>query len=52
MSENRIAASIAAQAHEIAGLRPHFTIFGQVTPGLTHDPDGRALDRLAQQRAQ
>jgi hypothetical protein len=41
-----------AQVHEAAGLRARREVFGQVTTCLAHDPDRRAVDRLAAERPQ
>ena len=40
---------VAAQAHEVARLRPRLAVLGQVAARLAHDPDGRAVRGLAPQ---
>jgi hypothetical protein len=50
-------ASLTATCERGAGVRrrglvSHCTVFGQVTPGLAHHPDGGLVHGLAQQGAQ
>ena len=41
-----------AEGNEIAGPRPHLAVFGQVAPGLAHEPHRRRPDLLSGQGAQ
>src|SRR5690606_13455529 len=43
---------VAAKLEEAAGAGTGLVVFGQVAPGLTHDPYGRIRRGLAQKRAQ
>ena len=41
-----------AELQEAAGARARRAVLRQIAAGLTHHPDGRAVDGLSQQRAQ
>src|SRR5690606_1226402 len=43
---------ILGQGEETPGPLARGAVFGEVAPRLTHDPDGRGVDRLALERAQ